>query len=80
MAICKLSSEDYQKARFALYVVQDGRCADCGRSLSFGDFAIHHATGRGLGGSFRDDLDARNRGLCCRCHPEADRNRESKFK
>jgi hypothetical protein len=74
-----LNQDDYDKLRWAIYVEQLGRCSKCGRPISFSQFQLHHATGRGIGGGFRNDLDPDNKGLCGKCHPDADRKRKSKF-
>jgi hypothetical protein len=74
-----LNSDEYDKFRWAKYVDQLGRCNKCGKEVPFADFQLHHATGRGIGGGFRNDLDPDNVGLCGKCHPEADKKRKSKF-
>ena len=75
-----LNSKEYTELRYKKYVQQDGRCADCGEAFSINQLELHHAIGRGVGGSAREDLDPRNRMICKKCHPGADRHRESKFK
>ena len=74
-----LDPEQYEKLRWQMYVDQLGRCSKCGKALSFAEFQLHHARGRGIGGSVRNDLDPDNFGVCAKCHPEADKNRKSKF-
>ena len=78
MSHLKLSSPEYAKLRWQVFVLQDYRCADCGRNVSFGAFELHHQVSRGFGGGFRDDSNVR--GLCGDCHREADKHRESKFR
>jgi len=78
--LVKLSAEEYRRLRWRQYVWQEGRCGDCGKPVPFGMFHFHHATGRGIGGGYRNDLDEDNYGVCEKCHPEADRNRKTKFK
>jgi hypothetical protein len=63
-----------------VYVLQRGRCADCGEPVGIDEIELHHKAGRGIGGGFRCDTIEGTRGLCRKkCHPLADRNRVSKF-
>ena len=75
-----LSPEKYEALKWRLYSESGGRCADCGEAFSFHELEFHHAIGRGIGGSVRHDLDPRNRMVCRKCHPKADKHRDSKFK
>ena len=74
-----LAPAEYLQLRDKVYVLQHGRCADCGNPLGIDEAALHHLKGRGIGGGFREDTVEATKILCRKCHPIADRNRSSKF-
>ena len=71
-----LEGEDYQDLKRRVYVRQRGRCAGCGEARSLD---LHHKRGRGIGGGYRRDVESEVVGLCGKCHPEADKHKDSKF-
>ena len=72
----------YTEFRKALYLMQSGRCMECGRMTSLtcdilSDWAFHvsHRGTRGMSGSVRDDVLGPKKGqveggLCAKCHRE----------
>jgi 5-methylcytosine-specific restriction endonuclease McrA len=71
-----LEDEEYRELCRRVFAKQHFRCAHCGRVRPL---TAHHQIPRGMGGAFRQDTEENLIGLCDRCHPEADRNRKSKF-
>lgn len=63
-----LSPEEYRALSVKKYVLQEGRCARCGKVKPL---QLHHKHGRGIGGGKRNDEDSE---LCCqKCHDAADK-------
>jgi 5-methylcytosine-specific restriction endonuclease McrA len=69
-----LTGPDYQRLRERVWLLDRGRCVQCGRQTSLtlhgfdNDMNLHHKRGRGMGGGRRDDTETSTETLCAKCH------------
>lgn len=73
----KLTGADYTAHKMKVWEAQNKRCADCGLYLPWSQAEFHHADGRGMSGSKRNDEDEKNTVIHGWCHAlEHYRNRD----
>lgn len=67
---------EYHERRHIAWVLQEGRCAICGRIIAFRNAVTDHVAPRGMNGGRRDDRQANLQATCWECNSEKGSRRE----